>query len=558
MKKNLLVIVAVLFGMALNAQVSAWDGTAEEWTHGSGTPEDPYLIENAQNMAYLAQQVNAPDYYTNGYLDFFADKYFLLTTDLDLGGNNGLVWAPVGKRTVDSQTMTDFAGHFDGAGHIIYNMRIEAPEDNGLISFTNLSYGLFGNAIGGSIKNITMASDCAVAIKYGPVSSQYVGMNIGSVLGYGQDVVLDNCINESFVNADIEYAYRSVNCGGLFGDLIGGVVINCQNFGNVYCGGSSDFGSMSPAGIVSRAENCDVFGCSNSGDITCVKKEWGEQEQGESAGGIAGVVIGDCTFEQCYNTGTLFVNEVYTYNDAGASAGGIVGCSYTGVNSTNLLIKNCYSVANINVASANPNDKNNFGGGIFGATYGFWRGEIENNITIENSYATGTVFADTVGGILAHDGWILNPRLSEVVNSFYINTIESSNEYGESVSDDFMKSVGFVETLNADGVVFKMDDHNVNNGYPIFANKGIHSVKENIAANDVLVFPNPANNVLNISCVADTKCNYVEIFSLDGRLMKSNYNSFDAIDITSLSAGVYMMRFIMYDGTEITKRIVKE
>ena len=50
MKKITLIIIAVLMGLALNAQISVWDGTAEPWTHGSGTEDDPYLIENAQQL----------------------------------------------------------------------------------------------------------------------------------------------------------------------------------------------------------------------------------------------------------------------------------------------------------------------------------------------------------------------------------------------------------------------------------------------------------------------------------------------------------------------------
>ena len=58
MKKHLLAIIITLIGMVLKAQVSVWDGTAEIWTHGSGTQEDPFLIESAQNLAYIAVKTN--------------------------------------------------------------------------------------------------------------------------------------------------------------------------------------------------------------------------------------------------------------------------------------------------------------------------------------------------------------------------------------------------------------------------------------------------------------------------------------------------------------------
>ena len=41
MKKTLLSIVAVLFGIALNAQVSVWDGTAEVGQKAAGRRKTP-------------------------------------------------------------------------------------------------------------------------------------------------------------------------------------------------------------------------------------------------------------------------------------------------------------------------------------------------------------------------------------------------------------------------------------------------------------------------------------------------------------------------------------
>ena len=51
-----LLMVMPLVAMAF----STWNGTsAEVWANGSGTASSPYLIEKAEHLAYLAQQVNA-------------------------------------------------------------------------------------------------------------------------------------------------------------------------------------------------------------------------------------------------------------------------------------------------------------------------------------------------------------------------------------------------------------------------------------------------------------------------------------------------------------------
>ena len=58
MKKSFILWIAMLTTCMASAQVSTWNGTHEPWTHGTGTEADPFLIENAQQLAYLAYRVN--------------------------------------------------------------------------------------------------------------------------------------------------------------------------------------------------------------------------------------------------------------------------------------------------------------------------------------------------------------------------------------------------------------------------------------------------------------------------------------------------------------------
>ena len=53
------------------SQTSVWHGGKTIWTRGSGTEYDPFLIETADNLAFLAYVVNK-GYSTSG-------MYFLLT-----------------------------------------------------------------------------------------------------------------------------------------------------------------------------------------------------------------------------------------------------------------------------------------------------------------------------------------------------------------------------------------------------------------------------------------------------------------------------------------------
>ena len=82
-------------------------------------------------------------------------------------------------------------------------------------------------------------------------------------------------------------------------------------------------------------------------------------------------------------------------------------------------------------------------------------------------------------------------------------------------------------------------------------------VAEQDEHSSLIVDPNPAIDILSI-VTYDVNCSSVEIFSLDGRLVKSQNANFDAIDISSLASGLYMINVKMRDGREYNERIVKE
>ncbi len=71
-------------------------------------------------------------------------------------------------------------------------------------------------------------------------------------------------------------------------------------------------------------------------------------------------------------------------------------------------------------------------------------------------------------------------------------------------------------------------------------------------------YPNPAKNTVNITFSDDTDCQSVEIYAIDGRLVKSQISNFETVDVSKLNAGVYILKVNMADGREFTERIVKE
>jgi len=67
-----------------------WDGSiAAGFAGGSGTEDDPYLISNGSELAYLAQQVNSGNRYENVHFKLTNDIYLNDTTDWEHWGKTG-------------------------------------------------------------------------------------------------------------------------------------------------------------------------------------------------------------------------------------------------------------------------------------------------------------------------------------------------------------------------------------------------------------------------------------------------------------------------------------
>lgn len=98
------------------------------WTVGDGTLGKPYQISNADELAYLAQQVNMGSNYLG--------VEFILTADIDLANSP---WTPIGN------SVSSFSGHLNGDAHVIKNIKIDASASD--------CQALFGHIYGATISN---------------------------------------------------------------------------------------------------------------------------------------------------------------------------------------------------------------------------------------------------------------------------------------------------------------------------------------------------------------------------------------------------------------------
>ena len=367
MKKLSLFFVAVcLILSAAVAQVSVWDGTHTAWTHGIGTETDPYLIENAAQLAHLAYDSNAN-----------IERYWKLTTDIDL---NSLSWTPI------CNGAHAFKGHFDGNGHTIANLVVSGVHTSGLFSYME----------GGSVKNLGIIGNSSIA------SSNHVGGIVGFATG---NLTIDNCYNLGEISS-------SNSSGGIVGCVYGGLTINnCYNSGKISISSPSHVGGL--VGYISGS--LTINNCYNTGVVSVSNSSYSNSTY---AGGLVGYTDGNLIIDNCSNSGNISSNCFYTsYNSI---VGGIVGYTF-GYNS-NTRINNCYNTGNI---SSNSSADSPAGGIIGRATLKsliisncFNVGEISSpcaggilgrggidTIAINKCYNTGSIltyepsFNSSVGGI---------------------------------------------------------------------------------------------------------------------------------------------------------------
>lgn len=159
MKKKLLsLLLALCLAMALvpmsvfaeETLADSWDGTADTSWYTSAPDVSEYHILTAEQLAGLAQLVNADPGTTN-----FAGKTFYLENDLDLSGHE---WISIGTGRGGTQPKYSFCGVFDGQGHVISNLYSRESYVEGADESHNLlRNALFGNVYNGEVKNLGVA-----------------------------------------------------------------------------------------------------------------------------------------------------------------------------------------------------------------------------------------------------------------------------------------------------------------------------------------------------------------------------------------------------------------
>ena len=422
MKKKILSLLVTMGLAASLVPVSVfadgtevWDGSiAESFAGGKGTKDDPYQIANGSQLAYFAKRVNAEEYGEK-----YADTYFELTEDIDLGGKE---WTPVGETVADlimgGHEYFVFSGNFDGNGYTIKNLTIGTETS----PYSGDVCGLFG-ATSGTIEDVVLEN---VSINYvgGNHSSGYGFRMGGALVGYSMGDIVNCTVIGLDMKAGSDGSYVALNSiGGLVGIQDGDTTVSHSRVSGKIEESTKKGNVGGFVGTLAKGSSAKYCGADVSVEVT-------GNGRGIAVGGFVGIGNGttadETLIENCYATGNITGAEY---------AGGFVG------NISGLNISNCYAKGDVS---------NCFVGASFLGT-----DAASNNYygTVKNCYATGLVsdISSSAYAFAMQD----TMKRSTIQNCYYnIQNTAKNTESAASLTIDDMKTDSFLNVLNGSSNVW--------------------------------------------------------------------------------------------------------
>ncbi|WP_278461441.1 GLUG motif-containing protein [Ruminococcus bicirculans (ex Wegman et al. 2014)] len=427
MKKKILSLLVTMGLAASLVPVSVfadgtevWDGSvAESFAGGKGTKDDPYQIATGSQLAYFAKRVNAEEYGEK-----YADTYFELTEDIDLGGKE---WTPVGETVADlimgGHEYFVFSGNFDGNGYTIKNLTIGTETS----PYSGDVCGLFG-ATSGTIEDVVLEN---VSINYvgGNHSSGYGFRMGGALVGYSMGDIVNCTVIGLDMKAGSDGSYVALNSiGGLVGIQDGGTTVSHSRVSGKIEESTKKGNVGGFVGTLAKGSSAKYCGADVSVEVT-------GSGRGIAVGGFVGIGNGVTTdetlIENCYATGNITGAEY---------AGGFVG------NISGLNISNCYA-------------KGNVSNGFVGASFmGTDAASNDYYGTVKNCYATGLV--SDISSFAYAFAMQDTMKRSTIQNCYYnIQNSAKNTESAASLTIDDMKTDSFLNVLNGSSNVWTKRDN---------------------------------------------------------------------------------------------------
>lgn len=468
---RMMAFVLSLFIVTSVGAQTYWDGSADTGWAGDGTPESPYLISSAAQLAGLAEQTN--------HGNTFEGKYFRLTADLWLSDpavadDAKPMWAPIGRKDLNNGDVEEnpggfygteywFKGNFDGDGHTIHNLwyahdskfmeDLDDPFGDGTLDFEGWYKGLFGSVDGATITNLNVSG---VSIQ---CTAEAAGVAVHAKNSKFSDITVDGTIwcgtkedeggragglvyeaeDCSFVRCHSDATVRSVSCaGGLVGSITNSTVDDCSSSGRV-------ISMKGIGGLIGYIQSGSTVTKSHS---SASIKQLPAKRQGGDCGGFAGENFGG-VISCCYATGNI---------EASNAAG------FISTNRDNGLIESCYATGNIVYDSYGvwmATFINNNGGVDVGGIVETKPGRIINcfgagsytyqpapaDVITTGNHLGGFFTAHYEGGVAANCFYNAD-KVGDDVNNWSYDGVDYPwpNEFG--LTTEYMQSQAFVDELN--------------------------------------------------------------------------------------------------------------
>lgn len=441
---------------------------------GNGSINNPYLINNVNNLYNFRDYVNAG----NG----MSGKYLKLTCNLDLNGQD---FAPI----------NGFKGCLDGDWHTISNLYVTESKNAGLFSHIENA-----NILNLKLKNPTIvkASWNAGAlvgvaknsiIKFVFIDSGTIlggtvgGYGAGGVVGMAINSTISYCTNSSSVTVK-PGGYFSFAGGivGMVGELTGMAsnvielkddysnISRCSNSGTINVDTYTTWNSAG-GGIVG-ASAVKITNCYNTGIIEVLDKK------NVYLGGIVG--YGQQTVISCYSKGYIdSVADMKNQSDSYVISKGFLGigrktldisCKYpqklmcSGINgNVDVGVTNCYAYA----TSAEDEFEISLSGSGISKSVSFtvWNSQIVQTGELESNHNFSTKYQRNVeNGYTCQCEFYINNKKGEKVYSKTYKIPDFNMNYNTSTSFNGQLPSGFSNTI-------WICSNTINGGDPTFGYK---------------------------------------------------------------------------------------
>ncbi len=368
-----------------------WDSmqTGYEPPTGDGTPEHPYEISTATQLAHITDHLDAS---------------YRLVNDIDL---SDIDWEPIGS--VD----TPFTGQLDGNGHTISHLTVSKGAES-------QNVGLFGVIFGAKLTNLTL-TDVKVT----------GGTQVGALVGYSKEATDINGVNTAgmigncHVKGGVVTALSQINTSAItrVGGLVGfndgnNLRPDTKESSYHYCSIDKSSANVSVKGTdINAGDVGGLVGCNHGMITNCYAA--GNVEGGNLVGGLVGL-----------NTESIFESYATGHVTGHITVGGFVGSSQG-------RIVDCFSTGN--VIANKPGGQ--YYGGFAGSIIGYKTKHCLSTGTLLCGSAYNGAFVGTFDGNLSTAGGALTANLidcygnNESAGGTQIKGIGNYQSHGSADSD---------------------------------------------------------------------------------------------------------------------------